>query len=151
MSEGEKALEGATAEVSVSQATIEKASETRQGAQIEGEPAEETESVTTDEVIEIEVSEVIPTAQASSTIVEPGGSAPARNEPHSADKQLAAASPLPAEANTDMEKTGIKRPASMASLQDEEVHPAPQGNTTAGTSVVVLLPPLLVMALPPPL
>ena len=133
MSEGEKALEGATAEIPASQAAIEEARATRQGEQTEGERAEETESGTTDEVIEIEVCEETTTAQATSTVVEAGGSVPARNELHPPSRQLATTPPLPAEINTDMEKTGIKRLASMASLQDEEVHPASQDNTPALT------------------
>ena len=76
MSEGDKAQEGATDAIPVSPAAIEAARATRQGAQTEGERAEETESGTTDEVIDIDVCEETTPAQASSTSVEARGSSP---------------------------------------------------------------------------
>ena len=128
MSEGDDDSDGATAEIPENQAATDAARAKRQGVQSEGERAEETESGTTDEVIDIEVSEEATTAQASVTAAGAGerhipGSSPARTEPHSPSGQTTKTPQLLAEANADMEKTGTKRPASMASLQDENAHP----------------------------
>ena len=38
---------------------------------------------------------------------------------------------MPVEVGAEMEKTGTKRPASVASLRDEDAHPAPQDNSSA--------------------
>ena len=136
MSEGEESLGSAPDEAPESRADTEAARVTRQGAQPDGDGAEETESGTTDEVIDIEVCEEKTTAQTSTTAAEAGvrhipGSSSALKEPHSPGSQTTAIPRLPVEVGTEMEKTGTKRPASMASLRDEDAHPAPQGNLSA--------------------
>ena len=134
MSEGDDNLDGAPTEILENRAATNAARATRQNVQSEGERAEETESGTTDEVIDIEVCGETTAAQAPVTAAGAGErhtSSPAGNEPHSPSRQTTTTPQLPAEASTDMAKTGTKRPASMASLQDEDAHPAPQVNSTA--------------------
>ena len=136
MSEGDDDLDGAPAEILETPAATEAAGATKQDVQSEGERAEETESGTTDEVIDLEEGEETPTAQASFTAAGAGerhipGSSPARVQPHSPSRQTTTTPKLQAEASADMEKSGTKRPASMASWQDEDAHPAPQSNSTA--------------------
>ena len=98
-SEGDEGLGGAFNEAPESRADAETARGTRSDVPPEGDEAEETESGTTDEVIDVEVCEEKTTAQTATPAAEAGvrhipGSSPALKEPHSPGSQTTAI-PLP--------------------------------------------------------
>ena len=120
MSERDKIQEGGMDAIPTSPATIEAARAAEQREQMEGERAEETESGATDEVIDIDVGDEAIPAQTSSSPNETRATALAQTASHSLSRQRTPASLPPAGATAEMEKTGMKRPASIASLQDED-------------------------------
>ena len=132
MSEGDKTQEGCMEATPTSPSTnaVTRAAEQRE--QMEGEQAEETESGTTDEVIDLEVlGEAIP-EQAASSPNETKVTELARATSQSL--QQTPASLPPAGATAEIEKTGAKRPASIVSLQEEDERRALSDNARAGTS-----------------
>ena len=132
MSEGDKTQEGCMEATPTSPATNAAARAAEQREQMEGEQAEETESGTTDEVIDLEVGdEAIPEHAASSpnetkvTELAQAASQSPRRTPASLPR---------AGATAEMEKTGTKRPASIASLQEEDERRVLSDNARAVTS-----------------
>ena len=103
--------------------------------QMEGEQAEETESVTTDEVIDLEVlGEATPERAASSRYE---SMVTKRAQAATQSLQPQPAPPPPAGATSEMEKTGTKCPASIASLQETDERQAPPDHARAGTNEVL--------------
>ena len=87
MSEGDKIQEGGMDAIPTSPAAIEAARAAEQREQMEGERAEETESGTTDEVIDIDVGDEAIPAQTSSSPNETRATALAQTASHSLGRQ----------------------------------------------------------------
>ena len=119
-----------TTPTSPSTNAVTRAAEQRE--QMEGEQAEETESGTTDEVIDLEVLGEANPEHAASSPYEPKETKWAQAATQSF-QQTPTLLP-PAGASAEMEKTGTKRPASIASLQETDERQALSVNARAGTS-----------------
>ena len=132
MSEGDKTQEECVDATPTSPSTnaVTRAAEQRE--QMEGEQAEETESGTTDEVIDLEVLGEANPEHAASSPYEPKETKWAQAATQSF-QQTPTLLP-PAGATAEMEKTGTKRPASIASLQETDERQALSVNARAGTS-----------------
>ena len=156
MSEGDKTQKGFMEATPTSPSTNAATRAAAQKKQMEGEQAEETESGTTDEVIDLEVlGEAVPEQAAGSLnetkVTELAGAT-------SQSLQQTPALPPPAGATAEIEKTGTKRPASIASCRKKMsvgISPTMQRQERAKvlgakgvTSVAALLHPLHVLAPP---
>ena len=134
MSEGDKIQDDVMNAIPASPVAIEATRAADQREQTEGERAEETESGTTDEVIDVDVcNETIP-AQTSCSPNEAKVPLLAQTASYPHSRQPIPAPLPPAGVAADMEKTGMKRPASIASLQDEDERHAPSGSMRAAAS-----------------
>ena len=102
------------------------------------EQATETESSTSDAIIEIDVDEEAVPAQAEYPAKETGEAPRAPEAPWETPMRGADAitTPSPCVAPADTEKTGVKRPASLASLHDEGQRRAPPSSSVASSSEV---------------
>ena len=132
MSEGDKTQEECMDATPTSPSTNAVTRTAEQREQMEGEQAEETESGTTDEVIALEVLGEANPEHAASSPYEPKETKWAQAATQSF-QQTPTLLP-PAGATAEMEKTGTKRPASIASLQETDERQALSVNARAGTS-----------------